>query len=105
MTISLVRRKPDSEKRLEIEVTVQGEKTLILEEWRTRPISPVVPYLFLDGIVMKARIAGKYENVSLLVAIGVNPEGCREVLGVAPGFQEDKGSWLAFLRWLKERGL
>lgn len=76
-----------------------------LEEWRMRPIPPVVPYLWLDGIVMKVRVAGKYENVSLLVAIGVNPEGYREVLGIAPGFQEDKGSWLSFLRWLKEKGL
>ena len=76
-----------------------------LEEWRMRPIPPVVPYLWLDGIVMKVRVAGKYENVSLLVAIGVNQEGYREVLGIAPGFSEDKDSWLSFLRWLKEKGL
>lgn len=76
-----------------------------LEEWRMRPISAVIPYLWLDGIVMKVRVAGRYENVSLLVAIGVNPEGYREVLGIAPGFSEDKGSWLSFLRWLKKRGL
>ena len=70
-----------------------------------RPIPPVVPYLWLDGMVMKVRVAGKYEKVSLLVATGVNPEGYREVLGLAPGFQEDKGSWLSFLRWLKKKGL
>lgn len=39
---------------------------------------PVVPYLPLDRIVMKGRVAGRYENVSLLVAIGVNPEPARE---------------------------
>jgi transposase-like protein len=76
-----------------------------LEEWRMRPISPVIPYLWTGGIVMKVRIAAKYENVSLLVAIGPAPEGHREVLGIAPGFQEDKGSWLSFLRWLKKKGL
>ncbi len=76
-----------------------------LEEWRTRPLPHVIPYLWLDGIVMKVRIAGRYENVSLLAAIGVNPEGYREVLGIAPGFQEDKSSWLSFLRWLGKRGL
>jgi len=70
-----------------------------------RAIPPPVPYLWTGGIVMKVRVAGKYENVSLLVAIGVNPEGHREVLGIAPGFQEDKGSWLSFLRRLKEKGL
>jgi len=54
---------------------------------------------------MKVRVAGRYENVSLLVATGVNREGYREVLGIAPGFSEDRGSWLSFLRWLKKKGL
>ena len=43
--------------------------------------------------------------MSLLVAIGVNEEGYREVLAVAEGSKEDKASWTAFLRHLKERGL
>lgn len=77
----------------------------MLEEWRQRPLPPVLPYLWLDGVVMKVRVAGKYENISLLAAIGVNPEGYREVVGIAPGFQEDRGSWGTFLRWLKDRGL
>jgi len=41
----------------------------------------------------------------LLVAIGVNDEGFREVLAVAEGSKEDKASWTEFLRHLKERGL
>jgi len=61
-----------------------------------RPIPPVVPYLGTGGMVMKVRVAGKYENVSLLVAIGPAPERYREVLGIAPGFSQDKGSWLPF---------
>ena len=48
---------------------------------------------------------GEVRNVSLLVAIGVNEEGFREVLAVAEGSKEDKASWTAFLRHLKERGL
>jgi len=56
-------------------------------------------------MVLKVRVAGKYKNVSLLVAIGPAPEGYREVLGAAPGFSEDKGSWLSFQLWLKEKGL
>jgi hypothetical protein len=43
--------------------------------------------------------------VSILVAIGVNQDGHREVLGVAEGTKEDKASWQGFLRYLKERGL
>jgi transposase-like protein len=43
--------------------------------------------------------------VSVLVAIGVNAAGYREVLGVAEGLKEDHASWLGFLRHLKARGL
>ena len=44
-------------------------------------------------------------NVSVLVAIGVNKEGFREILGVTEGAKEDKESWKNFLRHLKDRGL
>lgn len=43
--------------------------------------------------------------MSVLVAVGVNSEGYREILGVAEGTKEDKASWRNFLRYLKERGL
>lgn len=48
---------------------------------------------------------GEFENVSILVALGVNEDGYREVIGAAEGMKEDKASWLAFLQWLKGRGL
>jgi putative transposase len=63
------------------------------------------PYVFLDGLWLKRSWGGEVRNVSLLVAIGVNDEGFREVLAVAEGAKEDKASWTAFLRHLKERGL
>ena len=63
------------------------------------------PYVFLDGLWLKRSWGGEVRNVSLLVAIGVNDEGFREVLAVAEGSKEDKASWTAFLRDLKERGL
>ena len=44
-------------------------------------------------------------NVSILVAIGVNSEGFREVLGSMEGAKEDKESYYSFLRYLKDRGL
>jgi len=43
--------------------------------------------------------------VSLLVAIAVNGEGYREILGICEGVKEDKAGWSAFLKHLKERGL
>ena len=76
-----------------------------IEAWRNQPITGTHPYVYLDGIVMKRSWAGEVRNVSLLVAIGVNAEGYREILGICEGAKEDKSGWSGFLKHLKERGL
>lgn len=76
-----------------------------VEEWRGRPLSGEYPYVFIDGIYLKRSWGGSYENVSILVAIGVNGDGRREIIGCAEGFAESKDSWKEFLLWLKGRGL
>ena len=76
-----------------------------IEEWRQRPLSGRYPYVYVDGIYLKRNWGGEFENVSVLVAIGVDEEGYREVIGAAEGMKEDKESWRNFLVWLKERGL
>jgi len=76
-----------------------------IEEWRNRPIEGEYPYVFLDGMWLKRSWGGEVGNVSVLVAVGVDSEGYREVLGVCEGTKEDKDSWLSFLRHLKDRGL
>jgi transposase-like protein len=76
-----------------------------IEDWRRRPIEGEHPYVYLDGIALKRSWGGEVRNVSVLVAIGVNREGYREILGVAEGAREDKESWTSFLRYLKERGM
>ena len=76
-----------------------------IEAWRNQPIVGEHPYVYLDGIVMKRTWAGEVRNVSLLVAIGVNAEGYREILGICEGAKEDKAGWSGFLKHLKERGL
>ena len=76
-----------------------------IEEWRMRPITGEHPYVFVDGVYLKRCWGGEVQNVSVLVAVGVNQEGYREILGVAEGSREDKESWSNFLRYLKERGL
>jgi transposase-like protein len=73
--------------------------------WRNRPIEGEHPYVFLDGIWLKRTWGGEVRNLAILVAIGVNADGYREVLGVVEGAKEDKESWVGFLRKLKERGL
>ena len=76
-----------------------------IEAWRNRPIEGEHPYVYLDGMVLKRSWAGEVRNVSLLVAIGVNDNGYREILGICEGAKEDKAGWSAFLKHLKERGL
>src|SRR6476619_4564855 len=76
-----------------------------IEAWRNRPIEGEHPYVYLDGIVLKRSWAGEVRNVSLLVAIGVNESGYREILGICEGAKEDKAGWSGFLKHLKERGL
>jgi len=76
-----------------------------IEQWRMRPLEGEHPFVYLDGISLKRTWAGEVRNVSVLVAIGVDGEGYREVLGVSEGAKEDKESWSNFLRNLKSRGL
>ena len=76
-----------------------------IEEWRKQPINGEHPYVFVDGVYLKRSWGGEVQNVSVLVAVGVNEDGYREILGVAEGSREDKESWSNFLRYLKERGL
>lgn len=76
-----------------------------VEEWRNRPLEGEYPYVFVDGVYLKRSWGGSYENVSVMVAIGVNGDGDREVIGCAEGFTESKDSWKEFLLWLRGRGL
>ena len=59
----------------------------------------------MDGIYLRRNWGGEYENVAVLVAIAVNKDGFREVLGAAEGMKEDKASWVSFFQWLRGRGL
>ena len=76
-----------------------------IDRWRTRPLESEYPYVFMDGVWHKRSWGGSVENVSVLVAIGVNAEGHREVIGVTEGMREDSASWEQFFRGMIERGL
>ena len=76
-----------------------------IDSWRTRPLESEYPYVFMDGVWRKRSWGGHVENVSVLVAIGVDSEGHREVIGVAEGMKEDGDSWEQFVRGMIERGL
>jgi transposase-like protein len=76
-----------------------------IEAWRNQPIVGEYAYVYLDGIWLKRSWGGEVKNVAVLVAIGVDQEGFRQVLGVCEGMKEDLESWRGFLRQLKGRGL
>lgn len=76
-----------------------------IEEWRNEPIEGEFAYVQFDGISLKRSWGGEVRNVSILIAVGIDAEGYRTVLGVSEGMKEDKESWREFLRHLKSRGL
>jgi transposase-like protein len=76
-----------------------------IEAWRNQPIEGEFAYVALDGVWLKRSWGGEVKNVAVLVAIGVDQDGYRQVLGVCEGIKEDAASWRQFLRHLKERGL
>lgn len=76
-----------------------------IEAWRQSSIEGDFTYVSLDGIWLKRSWGGEVKNVAVLVAIGVDQDGYRQVLGVCEGAKEDTESWRQFLRHLKGRGL
>ena len=76
-----------------------------IEGWRNEPIKGQYAYVYLDGINLKRTWGGEVKNVAVLVAIGVDEDGYRQVLGIAEGCKEDKAGWSGFLAYLKKRGL
>lgn len=77
-----------------------------IEKWRNRSLKgQAYPYVYVDGIFLKRCWGEEFENISILVAIGVTDDGYREILGAAEGLKEDLESWKEFFVWLKSRGL
>jgi transposase-like protein len=70
-----------------------------------RPIEGDWPYLWIDATYVKVRQAGRIVSVAVIVAVGVNTDGRREVLGMDIGPSEAETFWTGFLRKLARRGL
>jgi putative transposase len=76
-----------------------------LEKFASRRLEAEYPYLILDARYEKVREAGVIRSQAVLMAIGINWEGRRRILGVELANRETKSSWREFLVGLKERGL
>jgi transposase-like protein len=95
---------------VEVSATLISEITADLDAevgaWRTRPIDPVWPIVYLDGLVVHVRgVNGRVSQHTVYVAIGVNLEGHKELLGLWLAESEGAKFWLACLTDLKNRGL
>jgi putative transposase len=95
---------------VEVSATLISEITTDLDTevtaWRTRPLDPVWPIVYFDGIVIHVRGAnGRVAQHTVYVALGVNLEGHKELLGLWLGENEGAKFWLACLTDLKNRGL
>src|ERR1044072_5527688 len=70
-----------------------------------RPIEGDWPYLWIDATYLKVRRGGRIVSVAVIIAVGVNADGRREVLGMEIGTSEAEPIWTEFLRKLTRRGL
>jgi len=78
----------------------------MVSDFRNRPLDQgPYTYVWADALTMKVREGGRIVNIACLLAVGVNGEGHREILGVDLATSEDGAGWLAFFRGLVARGL
>jgi putative transposase len=76
-----------------------------VEKWRSRPLTEKFKYLYLDGTNFSMRINKKIVKVCVLVVIGVNEAGVKQVLALQAGDKESAGTWRQLFKDLKTRGL
>src|SRR3981189_1383874 len=76
-----------------------------IDAFLARPLEGDWPYLWLDATYVKVRANGRIVSVAVIVAVAVNSDGRREVLGMTVGASEAETFWTDFLRSLARRGL
>jgi len=76
-----------------------------VREWQNRPLDPVYPVMFFDAIMVKSRENGKTENKAVYLALGINMEGRKELLGLWIADTEGAKFWLNVITEIKNRGV
>jgi transposase-like protein len=78
----------------------------IVTAWNSRSLrEKSYPFIIVDAMVIKVREDGRVRQRGVLIAVGINEEGYREVLGLMVGDSESEESWSEYFSWLKQRGL
>jgi transposase-like protein len=76
-----------------------------ITEWQNRPLEETYPFVFMDAIHYKVRDDGRVVNKAAYVVLGVNMDGCKEILGIWLGESESSKFWLSVMNDLKSRGV
>ena len=76
-----------------------------VKAWQSRPLSPIYPIVFLDGLVVKSREEGPVRNKTVYLALGIDMDGQKELLGLWIAPTEGAKFWLSVITELKNRGL
>src|SRR3954454_1423017 len=94
---------------VEVSPTLISQVTdAVMEEvtaWQNRPLEPIYLIVYLDALFVKMRHEGRVENRAVFVAIGVNQEGAKEVLGLWTSATEGSKFWLQILTEIRNRGV
>jgi len=78
----------------------------LVNAWNNRDLRKTqYPFVLVDALVLKVREDGRVRSRSVMIAIGINTEGYREILGIMIGDSESEASWSEFFSWLKSRNL
>ena len=76
-----------------------------VKQWQQRPLEPIYPVVYLDGLVVKNREEGIAHNKCVYLALGINTEGRKELLGLWIAKNEGAKFWLSVMNELKNRGV
>ncbi len=94
---------------VEVSATFISQVTnAVMEEvkaWQSRPLDSVYPVVYLDALVVRSRASGAVQNKSVYLALGINQEGEKELLGLWMAETEGAKFWLSVMTELKNRGL
>jgi len=89
----------------ELVSTVTGEVMKEVTEWQNRPLAPLYPIVYLDAIVVKVKEEGHIRNKSVYIALGINLDGKKELLGMWIEQTEGAKFWLRVITELNNRGV
>ena len=77
----------------------------VVREWQSRPLERIYPIVFMDAIHFHVRSEGQVVKKAVYIAIGINLDGIKDVLGMWVGENESAKFWLSILNGLKNRGV